>query len=421
MKKRILSLLLAVLLLAGIASVCTVRSSAASNGVSEEAFRYLSEACRTKGVLRDDGHYVFTVEDPQINNVWKFRFDYDPVGKTVRIFGVLTREVLKPDGSLQYIDEIPRPRLVLCPGASSPMTAQMQIYTYSDGQLRWLMLGESYLSDASYPFVNKLKDFDAYYPDVYGKNLEQLQAEHPELDIDTRDEIHWDHFHYHVSTCFWLTKALDQQLEPGGYKWQDLAPDSPPPHAGKGVNGAFSDVQMKDYFFGPVCWCALNDITQGTSATTFSPKKTCTRAEVVTFLWRAAGSPEPQGSATEFRDVDLSKWYGKAVQWAVEQGITNGVDKTHFAPDQGCTRGHVVTFLARAKQGVPTGSESCSFTDVRPGAYYYDAMMWALERHITQGVTWNTFAPNNVCTRGQIVTFIMRAYADSSDLYEYDT
>ena len=418
MMKRILSLLLALVLLAGLLPVCAERADAVANGVSEDAFAYLTEVCRTKGTLRDDAHYVFTVDDPSVSDVWKFRFEYDPSAETVSITGVCSRDVLKPDGSLQYVTELPRPRLVICPAAASPMTAQVQLYGNKDGAMVWALMGESYLSKRSEPFVSRLTDFDAYYPDIYGTNLEQLSAMHPEANIDTRDEQHWNLFHYHVGACHWMTAVLQKELEPGGFRWQELAPDSPPPHTGKGVNGAFSDVQMKDFYYGPVLWCALNDVTQGTGPTTFSPKKTCTRAEVVTFLWRAAGCPEPTATATEFRDVDLSKWYGKAVLWAVEQGITNGVDKTHFGPDLGCTRGHVVTFLARARKGAPSGAAGSQFADVRPGAYYYDAVLWAVEQHITQGVTWNRFAPNDVCTRGQIATFLFRAYASADDLFE---
>ena len=135
---------------------------------------------------------------------------------------------------------------------------------------------------------------------------------------------------------------------------------------------------------------------------------TCTRAQVVTFLWRANGSPAPKSSANPFVDVDLNMWYGQAVLWAVEQGITKGVDAKHFAPDQGCTRGQVVTFLSRAMNGKPSSSKN-PFSDVAKGAYYYDAVLWAVENNITTGLTTKTFGPDSTCTRGQIVTFLWRA------------
>ena len=176
----------------------------------------------------------------------------------------------------------------------------------------------------------------------------------------------------------------------------------------------FTDVAQGAYYYDCVLWAVKHDpqITNGTSASTFSPDKTCTRAQVVTFLWRANGCPEPEASGNPFTDVKPDAYYYKAVLWAVEKGITNGVSATAFGPDRGCTRGQVVTFLWRAAgQPVPTKTDN-PFTDVKPDAYYYKAVLWAVEKGITKGTSAKKFSPENTCTRGQIVTFLYRDLAD---------
>ena len=170
----------------------------------------------------------------------------------------------------------------------------------------------------------------------------------------------------------------------------------------------FTDVQEKDYYYEPVLWAVANSITAGTSKTTFSPDNPCTRAQVVTFLWRAAGSPEPTQTNNPFTDVPAGQYYYKAVLWAVEEGITAGTSKTTFSPDESCTRAQVVTFLWRAA-GEPTPQKNDNpFNDVPQGQYYYNAVLWAVEEGITAGTSKTTFSPDEPCTRGQIVTFIYR-------------
>ena len=175
-----------------------------------------------------------------------------------------------------------------------------------------------------------------------------------------------------------------------------------------GNKAPFYDVLTEDYFYQPVLWAVENNITNGTSTVTFSPNMTCTRAQVVTFLWRYAGMPEPSSSVNPFRDVDVNNWYGKAVLWAVENNITNGMSPTQFGPNEGCTRAQVVTFLARYMNGKPSGTKN-PFTDVAKDAWYYDAVLWAVEKGITNGVSDTLFGPDQTCTRGQIVTFLWRA------------
>ena len=139
----------------------------------------------------------------------------------------------------------------------------------------------------------------------------------------------------------------------------------------------------------------------------FGPYESCTRAQIVTFLWRAAGSPEPK-TASSFTDVPANAYYAKAVAWAVENGITNGMTETTFAPNATCTRGQSVTFLYRALKG--TAGTISSFADVPANAFYADAVGWALSQKVTDGTSNTTFSPDDNCTRGQIVTFLYRAY-----------
>ncbi len=207
------------------------------------------------------------------------------------------------------------------------------------------------------------------------------------------------------------TGMVTEETDVGEYLYRDpetiLNPDPEPSE--EPVN-PFEDVTADDYYYDAVLWAAGHEpvITNGTDATHFSPDATCTRAQVVTFLWRAAGEPEPAAGAAPFTDVDSTAYYYDAVLWAVEEGVTNGVSETAFGPDQSCTRGQVVTFLWRAKDTPLPVSTSHSFTDVDDGAYYYDAVLWAVEEGVTNGTSETTFGPEGTCTRAQIVTFLYR-------------
>ena len=170
---------------------------------------------------------------------------------------------------------------------------------------------------------------------------------------------------------------------------------------------SFADVPANAYFADAVKWAVDKGITNGLSDTMFGPYESCTRAQIVTFLWRAAGSPEPK-TASSFTDVPASAYYAKAVAWAIENGITNGMTETMFAPNATCTRGQSVTFLYRALKG--TASGSTNFTDVKPDAFYADAVNWAVASGVTNGTSAMTFSPNADCTRAEIVTFLYRAY-----------
>ena len=169
----------------------------------------------------------------------------------------------------------------------------------------------------------------------------------------------------------------------------------------------FYDVPNGAYFYEAVKWAVKSGVTNGLSDTMFGPYESCTRAQIVTFLWRAAGSPEPK-TASSFTDVPANAYYAKAVAWAVENGITNGMTETTFAPDATCTRGQGVTFLHRVLKG--TASGSTNFTDVKSDAFYADAINWAVANNVTNGTSNTTFSPNADCTRAEIVTFLYRAY-----------
>ena len=172
----------------------------------------------------------------------------------------------------------------------------------------------------------------------------------------------------------------------------------------------FVDVAEGTYYYDPVLWAVANGITSGVDATHFEPEGTCTRAHAVTFLWRASGQPEPKTTNMPFRDVKPGSYYEKAVLWAVENKITNGTGTTTFSPDENCTRAQIVTFLWRS-EGEPYASDSNNpFTDIASD-YYMDAVFWAVKEGITNGTTPTTFSPNERCTRAQIVTFIYRAMA----------
>ena len=176
---------------------------------------------------------------------------------------------------------------------------------------------------------------------------------------------------------------------------------------GSPQTGVFVDVATGIYYEDAVDWAVENGITTGVSANRFDPNGVCTRAQAVTFLWRAAGSPEPETRAMPFADVPVGSYYYDAVLWAVENGITKGTSDTRFSPDDTCTRAQIVTFLWRSEKSPAAGSRN-PFADVKSTAYYADAVLWAVREDITKGTTSTTFSPDADCTRAQIVTFLWR-------------
>ena len=169
----------------------------------------------------------------------------------------------------------------------------------------------------------------------------------------------------------------------------------------------FGDVSTDAYYYKAVQWAQEKGITDGISSNLFGPKQPCTRSQIVTFLWRAAGSPEPKSTAAGMTDVAPGSYYAKAVAWAVENGITTGTAEGTFSPDATCTRAQAVTFLARAQNAKATGKTA--FSDVPADSYFADAVAWAQANGVTTGTSETTFSPDNDCTRAQIVTFLYRA------------
>ena len=178
------------------------------------------------------------------------------------------------------------------------------------------------------------------------------------------------------------------------------------------LENPFSDVVPGSFYYEPVMWAIENGITNGTSATTFGPNDQCMRAQVVTFLWRAVGSPEPTKWDNPFVDVKPSDFYYKPVLWALENGITSGMDATHFGSTAYCNRAQVVTFLYRTMGSPELESVENPFTDVAKGSFYEKPVLWAVQNGITNGLSATTFGPNTICNRAQIVTFLYRAFVD---------
>ena len=200
--------------------------------------------------------------------------------------------------------------------------------------------------------------------------------------------------------ALYVNQALGGAVDYGYYNAQDRITVKELP---------FDDVSRWDYFYEPVRWALENEITDGTSDTTFSPDDTCTRSQVVTFLWRSESCPTPAVQTNPFGDVDPEAWYFRPVLWALGKEITDGTSDTTFSPDGGCTRAQVVTFLWRSRGCPSVEGASCPFSDVGPDAWYREAVLWAVQAGITDGTSDTTFSPDQTCTRGQIVTFLYRA------------
>lgn len=177
---------------------------------------------------------------------------------------------------------------------------------------------------------------------------------------------------------------------------------------GDTTKNPFTDVAQGVYYYDAVQWAVGKKITSGTSATTFTPDGICTRAQTVTFLWRSQGSPKAAGAENPFTDVSKDAYYYDAVLWAVAQGITNGTSATTFSPDATVTRGQTAAFLWRVAKQPQVDQTANPFADVTQDAYYYNAVLWAVAKEITNGTSSTTFSPDQGCTRAQIVTFLWR-------------
>lgn len=222
-------------------------------------------------------------------------------------------------------------------------------------------------------------------------------------DIVLSDELYWDGNKKAAKPSHYTHAQQDAPIKNASqYRYirilsADLLPEIP-----------FGDVPRDIFYTAPVVWAVRENITAGTTPVQFSPDSKCTRAQTVTFLWRAAGCPESTVNTTPFTDVKENTYYYKAVLWAVEKEITSGMTPTTFEPETTVTRGQVVTFLWRAQGEPEIKRNSSSFTDVSKDSFYTIPVFWAVENEITSGMTATTFEPNTGCTRGQIVTFLWR-------------
>ncbi len=171
---------------------------------------------------------------------------------------------------------------------------------------------------------------------------------------------------------------------------------------------SFTDVKESDYFYNPVQWAVENGVTSGMGDNRFGPLHPCTRGQVVTFLWRAAGSPSPSSDSNPFVDVGTDDYFYTPVLWAVENGITAGVGANRFGPNQTCTRAQIVTFLWKSQNAPEPSNPNAGFSDVGGSAYYAKPVAWAVENGVTAGMGNNQFAPEATCTRGQVMTFLYK-------------
>ena len=183
-------------------------------------------------------------------------------------------------------------------------------------------------------------------------------------------------------------------------------------HQTPAAENSFQDISADSFFYTPVLWAVQQGITYGTSETTFTPSASCTRAQMIAFLWRYAGAPKPTATDMPFTDVHPDSFYYDAVLWATEQGITWGTSATTFGPNEPCSRAQAVTFLYRLAQRPAPGISQTPFTDVGQGSFYSDAVLWAAEQGITCGTSATTFSPDNVCSRAQAVTLLYRCAAN---------
>ena len=376
MKKRFLSLLLVFCMLLPISAFAFRQE----DGIA--CFNYLKNYLRSNGTYQNGVYTYHGVErsasDSGLEMLFNIILTYDPVSN-VLVFADEAQQDLEDDEGFFRA------------AVTIPYTLNMPY----DAVERITILDETYLLTAK---------IDASFTT---QSRDLLEGE----DTLGTDAL----FPYTVALAF--RHVQDNLLTPAGFRFSALGltalyHELYPCDGGEACPSKnFTDVDFKAYYHNAMDWAVVNGVTTGVTPTTFCPSNSCTRAQMVTFLWRAKGSPEPTNTTSRFVDVAAGQYYTKAVIWAVEQGITTGVDATHFMPNNTVTRAQTVTFLWRM-EGKPNPTGSASFPDVPAGAYYASAVSWALENHITTGMGNGTFAPNNNCTRAQIVTFLYRAIAE---------
>lgn len=262
-----------------------------------------------------------------------------------------------------------------------------------------LKYGDSFVEGHSYTLICYLKTAPGYW------FTDQLSAQ---INGSSATHIHGSDKTSVLMHDFGECKNTTPSITPDGPSSDPTPPGGPSSDPSAPAVNPFTDVPANAFYYDAVLWAVQHGVTTGTSATTFTPDAPCTRAQAVTFLWRSIQSPTPANTPCPFRDVPGNAYYYNAVQYAVQHDITTGTSSTTFSPDQGCNRAQIVTFLWRLF-GAPKSSASNPFTDVPSNAYYYDAVMWAVEKGITTGTTATTFSPDSICTRAQITTFLYRS------------
>ena len=375
MKKRILSLLLVLCML------LPVSAFALGQDAGTDCFNYLKNYLQTNGTYQNGVYSYHGVErsttDAGTEMVFNLILSYNPSTNSL-IFADEARQELEDDWGF-FRSEVTVPSTLCMPYAA---TEQISV------------LDETYYCTASIT------------PDFTTQSNDILVGE----ETFGTDNL----FPYTVALAF--RHVQDNILTPAGHKfsalgltalYEELYPTAPCDGGANCPSKNFTDVNRTAYYHLPMDWAVVNRVTTGVTPTTFCPNNSCTRAQMVTFLWRAKGSPEPTQQTGQFVDVPAGQYYTKAVLWAVENEITTGVDAAHFMPHNTVTRAQTVTFLWRM-QGKPNPTGSASFPDVPANAYYAKAVAWALENNVTTGMGNGLFAPNNNCTRAQIVTFLYR-------------
>ena len=324
---------------------------------------------------------------------------------TITFDGYLRTEYVKGDGensflAVQVVKDGSNVKLE-CPGAERLAVEDWE--RTLDVQILQHTKGAGLVPGTAAPFLDGLSlDSDGVIIDVSTKMFAATSA-------DTGSSIFLIGYNYNdyfdVEETYWMSESGYAQLAPehkgvpgaGSEIRGVVEPDKPTPPTVPTVGG-FTDVKTGDYFADPVLWAVEKKITAGTSATTFAPNATCTQSQILTFLWRAKGEPKPTGT------VSGTQYYATAAQWAKEQGLTD-----NFSAEADCTRAMVVTYLWKLAGSPKTGTSN--FTDVSANADYAQAVAWAVEQGITSGTGNGQFSPASACTRGQIVTFLYRAFA----------
>lgn len=320
-----------------------------------------------------DSRTVITVNGQRITDSRCFGAILGPVGKTV------LEEVAIQTADLQPGPVAPSVALVAATPADGVITAQVSVA----GWVKTDAVTPAYGIAARYDFSEYATKIEsgAYYLPVFEERFSELIAQG-----------------YGINPALTRVTLNGEALYDAGYRVKAIAAEI-----------VFEDVKEGAYYASAVDWALNKRVTNGKSGTVFSPDENCTRGQAITFIWRALGSPAPATVACPFSDVKESDYCYQATLWAAENGVTKGTDGDTFSPDKICSRGEVVTLLWRAVDEPEPTVTCCSFTDATPAAYYYEAMLWAVEKGVTNGMSETAFGPNVACSRGQIVTFLYRS------------